>query len=83
MSMSFIVQNLAFKNESHIFHRKLLFKKLKNNHTQVLEIQIHCYNFYSKIVNIYTLEEFLKFLFQNLFINIDDSNGQSNHMDVI
>ena len=28
------------------------------------------------------LEEFLNFLFQNLFINIDDSNGQSNCMDV-
>ena len=27
-------------------------------------------------------EEFFNFLFQNLFINIDDSNGQSNHTDV-
>ena len=28
-------------------------------------------------------EEFLNFLFQNLFINIDDSNGQSNYTYVI
>ena len=26
---------------------------------------------------------FFNFLFQNLFINIDDSNGQSNHINVI
>ena len=29
------------------------------------------------------LEEFLHFLFQNLFINIDDNNGQSNYTDLI
>ena len=34
-------------------------------------------------MNILILEEFLNFLYQNLFINIDDSNGQSNHTDVI
>ena len=28
-------------------------------------------------------EDFFIFLFQNSFIYIDDSNGQSNHTDVI
>ena len=28
-------------------------------------------------------EEFFNFLFQDLFITIDDSNGQSNHTSVI
>ena len=51
--------------------------------TKVLDLQIHWYKFYSKIVNILTLEEFLNFLHQNLSINIDDSNGQSNRIDVI
>ena len=32
VSMPFIVQNLASKNEPHIFHRKLFLKKLKDNH---------------------------------------------------
>ena len=50
--------------------------------TKILELQIHWYKFYFKIVNILILEEFLN-LFINLFINIDDSNGQSNCTDVI
>ena len=49
----------------------------------ILELQIHWYKFYSKIVNIFNLEEFLNFLHRNLFLNIDDSNGQSNRIDVI
>ena len=51
--------------------------------TKILELQIHLYKFYSKIVNLLILEEFLKNLHQHLFINIDDSNGQSNCIDVI
>ena len=51
--------------------------------TKILELQIHWYKIYSKIVNILILEEFFNFLHQNLFINIGDSNGQSNRIDVI
>ena len=51
--------------------------------TKVLKLKIHWYKFYSKIVNILILEDFFNFLHQNLFIDIDDNNGQSNHTDVI
>ena len=51
--------------------------------TKVLELQIHWYKFYSKIVNILIFEEFLNFLHQNLFKNIEDSNGQFNCTDEI
>ena len=58
--MSFVVQNLASKNEPHIFHFS---KKLKNNY-KVFELQSMGTNFILKqlIFRMWTiLEEFLKF----------------------
>ena len=61
----------------------MFFFKRKKTNSRGLELQIYCYKFYSKIVNFFILKEFFFKLFQNLFINIDDTNGQSNCIDVI
>ena len=64
------------------FIKKYFSKKSKITISRVLELQILCYKFYYKIVNIFILDEFLNFLFQNLFISIDDGNWQSNRTNV-
>ena len=65
------------------FIEKYFIKNYRITITRVLELQFHFYKFYSKIVNTLVLEKKFKKFNQNLFINIDDSNGQSNHTYVI
>ena len=82
-----IVQHLASKNEPQILHILKILKILKNN----LDVGFFIYksfgiNFVLKL-SVYStlmiLEEFLSFLFQNLFISIGDSIGQSYCTNVI
>ena len=44
----FVVQKFVSKNEPHMFHFSII---LKNKH-KLLELQIHWYKFYSKIIDI-------------------------------
>ena len=81
--VSSIVQNLPPKMSLTYFIENYFQKNRRTIVTKVLGLQIHWYKIYSKIDNILILEEFLNFMHQKLFINIDDSNGQSNHTDVI